>query len=218
MGAVEPTPQEAVVLLHGLGRTPVSMLLLGRRLRQAGYEVRTFGYVAALRESIATMATRLKRKILEQVEAPTYHLVGHSLGNIVVREGCRSAWPPTLGRIVMLAPPNQPPLLARMVGDSSIFRVLTGSAGASLADESFYRDLPIPAVEFGVIAGTLGQKITFAEPNDGIVSVTGTRLDGMSDHLCVERTHTFIMNGPDVAAATISFLRTGRFGVAATNP
>lgn len=204
--------REAVVLLHGLGRTPVSMLWLGRRLAKLGFEIRTFGYVAASGETIDAMAARLKRAILERVEARRYHLVGHSLGGIIIRAGFRTPWPPELGRVVMLAPPNQPPQLARMVGDNALFRVLTGRAGASLADEAFYADLPRPTVEFGVIAGTSGQKMTFDEPNDGIVSVAGTRLEGMADFLEVPRVHTFIMNAPEVAMATAAFLRCGRFG------
>jgi hypothetical protein len=218
MNAYEAIPREAVVLVHGLGRTPLSMALLGRRLASAGYEVRRFGYIAALGDSIDTMARRLKRAILERVEAPTFHLVTHSLGGIIARAGCREPWPPTFGRMVMLAPPNQPPQLARRIGGLRAFRTFSGAAGASLADPEFFRDLPVPTVPFGVIAGTVGHRLGFDEPNDGIVTVAGTRLEGMSDFLEVPRIHTFIMNAPEVAAATVRFLRDGHFAEAsATN-
>lgn len=219
MNAYEAIPQEAVVLVHGLGRTPLSMALLGHRLARAGYEVCRFGYIAALGETIDAMAKRLKRTILERVEAPTFHLVTHSLGGIIARAGCREPWPPTLGKVVMLAPPNQPPQLARTVGGLRVFRTFAGAAGASLADPAFFRDLPIPSVPFGVIAGTVGHAIGFDEPNDGIVTVDGTRLEGMSDFLEVERIHTFIMNAPEVAEATMRFLRGGAFSPSgAVNP
>lgn len=211
MNVERDPPREAVVLVHGLGRTPLSMALLGRRLKQAGYEVRTFGYLAALGDSIDTLARRLKRTITERVEAPTYHLVTHSLGGIIARAGCREPWPPTLGRIVMLAPPNQPPKLARTVGGYWAFRRFSGEAGASLTDRDFFRTLPTPPIDFGVIAGTVGHKIGFDEPNDGIVTVEGTKLQGMSDFLEVPRIHTFIMNAPEVAAATVRFLQSGSF-------
>lgn len=216
--AYDPPAQEAVVLVHGLGRTPMSMMKLGRRLGQAGFEVRSFGYVAALGETVEALAKRLKRNIVEKVEAPVYHLVTHSLGGIIVRAGSAEPWPPTLGRVVMLAPPNQPPQLAGLVGDSALYRALTGAAGASLNDESFYRDLPAPAAPFAVIAGTSGHRLTFDEPNDGIVSVAGTHLEGMEDYLEVPRIHTFIMNAPEVAEATVEFLRHGRLSRTTTHP
>jgi hypothetical protein len=211
MNAYEAIPNEAVVLVHGLGRTPLSMALLGHRLTRAGYEVRRFGYLAALGDSIDTLARRLKRAILERVEAPTFHLVTHSLGGIIARAGCREPWPPTLGRVVMLAPPNQPPELASVMGGSRAFRTFAGAAGASLADPEFFRSLPVPDVPFGVIAGTVGHRLGFDEPNDGIVTVAGTRLEGMCDFLEVPRIHTFIMNAPEVAEATVRFLRHGCF-------
>ena len=34
----------------------------------------------------------------------------------------------------------------------------------------------------------------------------------MTDFTVVHRSHTFIMQAPEVAAQTITFLRTGRFG------
>ena len=37
-----------VLLVHGMGRTPLSMLPLGRKLRRAGHIVNLIGYVAAV--------------------------------------------------------------------------------------------------------------------------------------------------------------------------
>ena len=39
-----PADAETVVLVHGLGRTPASMLVLETRLAGAGYRVVNFGY------------------------------------------------------------------------------------------------------------------------------------------------------------------------------
>jgi hypothetical protein len=71
--------------------------------------------------------------------------------------------------------------------------------------------LPVPTVEFGIIAGRKGQSISFEEPNDGVVLVESTKLEGMSDWIVLERTHTFIMTAEDTFEYCRRFLETGSF-------
>lgn len=207
---MNPPKSETVVLLHGLGRSRASLWPLGRRLRQAGFEVRNFPYAPAFHR-FDTLVSALHDFIVEKVSTRVYHLVGHSLGNILIRARFRFGYPSGLGRIVMLAPPNHPPDLARRLSSCPPFRLWAGESGRLLASEEFYADLPVPAVPFGVIAGDKGQRITFDEPNDGIITVESTRLEGMADHLTLHHAHTFIMNSRDAALATITFLREGQF-------
>ena len=78
--------------------------------------------------------------------------------------------------------------------------------------------LSAPRFDVGVIAGTVSFEPWFSAwlpgPDDGKVAVSRTRLEGMRDFITVPHGHTFIMNGDDVARATIAFLRTGSFGAA----
>lgn len=207
----ENHPGETVVLLHGLGRSRASLWHLGRRLRRAGFQVRNFPYAPAFHR-FDTLVCQLHDFIVAKVDTPRYHLVGHSLGNILIRARFRVGYPSGLGRIVMLAPPNQVPKLARRLQGCPPFHLWSGESGRLLASPEFYATLPIPTVPFGVIAGDQGQRITFDEPNDGIVTVECTRLDGMADHLVLPHPHTFIMNSRAAAQATIAFLREGQFG------
>lgn len=207
---MSPDDNEAVVLLHGMGRSWVSMSLLGRRLHRQGFEVHLFGYSPRL-PTLDDLSRSLQSFIEQRVEAPVYHLIGHSLGNIIVRNGFHFRYRPTLVRIVMLAPPNGPAALASSLRDNRLYRWWTGDSGQKLGDVEFYRELPVPSVEFGIIAGDRGHRIGFDEPNDGVVRVDNTRLAGMSDWLVVHHTHTLIMLARDTSEYCLRFLRTGRF-------
>lgn len=198
--------RESVVLLHGLGRSRASLWRLQRRLRQAGFTTHNFPYAPTFHR-FDTLVSQLHDFIVEKVDTPRYHLVGHSLGNVLIRARFRVGYPTELGRIVMLVPPNHPPRLARKLKGCPPFRLWAGDAGQQLASEAFYATLPVPDVPFGVIAGNRGQCLTFNEPNDGIVTVESTRLDGMTEHLILPHSHTFIMNSRACAEATIAFLR-----------
>ena len=47
--------------------------------------------------------------------------------------------------------------------------------------------------------------------DDGAVAVASTRLDGMTDFVTVQRSHTFIMMARETGEQTVHFLRHGRF-------
>lgn len=202
--------EEAVVLLHGMGRSWISMALLGLRLRRRGYETHLFGY-RPRRPSVDDLSWSLQAFVEKRVRTPVYHFIGHSLGNIIVRNGFRQGFRPGLRRMVMLAPPNHPAKLAGELRDNRVFRFWTGDSGQRLADPEFYRTLPVPPIEFGVIAGNRGHRLGFEESNDGVVAVESTKLEGMKDFIVLHHTHTFIMMANDTAELCHRFLQRGSF-------
>jgi hypothetical protein len=201
---------EAVVLLHGMGRSWISMALLGHRLKRRGYETHLFGY-RPRRPTLDELSGALRSFVSVRVRAPVYHFIGHSLGNVIVRHGFREGFRPGLGRIVMLSPPNRPARLAGTLRANRLFRFWTGDSGQKLGDAEFYRSLPVPPVEFGVIVGDRGHRFGFDEPNDGVVSVEGAKLEGMADFVILHHTHTLIMMAQDTAELCHRFLKHGRF-------
>ena len=199
-----------IVLLHGQGRTRLSMVVLGKRFRSAGYQTLNFPYNQTIR-SLDEISGQLVEFIGQKVKTTHYHLIGHSLGNVIIRNAFRKDYPAGLGKIVMLAPPNQPAHLAKRLKKNLIYRLFTGDSGQKLSEEKFYRDLPIPRVPFGVIAGDKGQSLTFSEPNDGVVTVGSTKLEGMADWILLHHGHTFIMNCKDTFEHCVRFVESGRF-------
>ena len=212
-GVVTETPAdigETVILLHGANRTRASMWLLGVRFRQAGYPTLNFPYsntVSSMDEISANLVTFIK----ENVATRRYHLIGHSLGNIIVRHTFITGFPPGLCRIVMLAPPNHPVKLAEMLRDNVFYRLLAGDGGQKLALEEYFQTLPIPPVQFGVIAGDKSSMLLIEERNDGRVEIRNTILDHMTDFTVVHQTHTFMMNTGETFDLCRRFIETGSF-------
>ena len=207
-GAVKK--DETVVLLHGQGRSRLSMVVLGKRFRSAGYQTLNFPYNQTI-DSLDEISDQLIEFIAKKAKTTNYHLIGHSLGNVIIRNAFRKKFPDGMGKIVMLAPPNQPAHLAKLFKKNPFYRMFTGDSGQKLSQDEFYRGLPAPTVPFGVIAGDKGQSLTFSEPNDAVVTVESTKLDGMTDWILLHHGHTFIMNGKDTFEQCLHFLEEGSF-------
>jgi hypothetical protein len=186
------------------------MAVLAWRFEQEGYRAYSFPYSQRI-ASLGDLSDGLRLFIEEHVETPVYHLIGHSLGNIIIRNGFKKTYPEGLDRIVMIAPPNRPAELAQLFEDNPVYQWVTGEPGRKLADPSFYDELPVPRVEFGVIAGSISYGIGFDGPNDGVIKVENTKLPGMADWIILEHTHTFIMNSQDTFEHCRNFLETGAF-------
>jgi triacylglycerol esterase/lipase EstA (alpha/beta hydrolase family) len=209
--ATPQSPKETVVLVHGQGRTRASLVILQHRLKRAGYRTATLGYSGAF-EDLEEITNKLHRVIEKDVQTQRYHLVGHSLGNVIIRSGFRRRYRAGLGRIVMLAPPNSPAALAKRWHKRLWYRVIFGDPGQKLADDKYYAALPVPTVEFGVIAGSKSHTDLHSDAqSDGVVLLENTKLPGMADWVVVEHTHTFIMNTTNTFELLVRFLRTGRF-------
>ncbi len=204
-----------VVLLHGLGRTRLSMIVLRWRLRRAGFRAVSMGYPSRQRP-IGDLAEHVRARLPVPEDGASLHFVTHSLGGIIVRRMLSERRPPGLGRVVMLSPPNAGSRLAGQVRRYAPFRAVLGPALDQLASDGDSVPERLGPVDFdlGVIMGdrTLpGMNKVLDAPNDGIVTVEEGRVRGMSDFVVVRSGHTFMMNSRDVARQVVHFLRHGRF-------
>src|SRR5690606_35386383 len=135
------------------------------------------------------------------VDHPPLHLVTQSMGGLLARGWLRDQGvPPALRRVVMFAPPHHgTPLVDRLGGRWWFRRLLGANAwGLGPGHEAVASALgPWPAqVELGIIAGDRPVWPALvrwsAEPNDGKGPVSSTRLEGMSDHLVLPYSHTWL--------------------------
>jgi pimeloyl-ACP methyl ester carboxylesterase len=207
--------EEIVVLLHGIANVPISMKYLEDNLEEAGYRVYNLGYPST-GETIEKAAALVREKVLAIKGADRINFVGHSMGNLVIRKMLGKSLP-GLGRIVMIAPPNQGSLVAEQLENLDLYKWIFGPAGQELPadNRAFFEKLPIPDCEFGIIAGGRGTDEGYNPllpgDDDGTVAVEETKLKGAADFIVINRTHTLILFAPETVKQTIHFLKNGRF-------
>jgi glycerol-3-phosphate O-acyltransferase len=223
--AAGPTRTKAVVLVHGLARTHRSMARLAQALEAAGYEVHNWDYPSR-RFGVMELIDTLD----EYVQAASkssgrLDFVTHSMGGLLARGVLGRRALPNVGRLVMLAPPNQG---AEMASRAKKYAWARGFYGRALSDlspegeEGVAGRLGSPACPFGIVAGTrsfhplqpTSYYSSFFRPpgsHDGTVDVEETRLPGMTDFVTVNANHMFIMDDDEAIRQTLHFLEYGRF-------
>jgi len=212
--------QEEVILLHGLCRTSHSMVKMERALTNAGYKVRNVDYPSrtASIQKLADDAIGKAVNDCRQDGATKINFVTHSLGGILVRSYLARYSIPNLGRVVMLAPPNQGSEVVDKLGWLFLFKWINGPAGNELGTGKNSTPNKLGPANFpvGIIAGDrsinwINSLLLIPGSDDGKVSVERTKLAGMTDHIVIHAAHPFIMKNGEAIRQTIQFLRAGKF-------
>jgi len=199
-----------ILLVHGLGRTPLSLWSMANALKKAGHTTELFGYTTVI-QSFDDIAQRLCDRLRTLSTLGPYGLVTHSMGGILTRAALANADFPQPTHVVMLAPPNSSPRAARIANRLLPFRWFANQSGDNMADPAFYTRLPALNCPYTLIAGTIGPTGSFSpfgdEVNDLIVGISEIRMRPEDPIIQVPALHSFLMNRNDVQQATISALR-----------
>jgi triacylglycerol lipase len=210
---------EAIILLHGLARTSRSMNKAAKLLAAYGYQILNVDYPSRSAK-INILAQKYIAQAVKQCDVKgikKIHFLTHSMGGIMLRHYLANQSIEKLGRVVMLAPPNQGSEIVDKLGNWRLFYTLNGPAGLQLGtgNNSVPNQLGPVNFELGVIAGN--KTVNFllsrliSDANDGKVSVSRAQVAGMKDFIVMPYSHPFIMWKEAVIAQALHFIQQGCF-------
>jgi len=196
-----------VILVPGLWVPAAAMALIAARLARRGYVTRSFAY-----RGRAPLEANIER-LARYIDGRTVHLVGHSLGGVLVYDMlARHAEMPS-GNVVLLGAPVRGCYAGRRLGSRTLGRWMLGACAARWEKHEARWQR---AERLGVIAGTLplglGRALgALPGDNDGVVCVDETMVEGMSERALVPAGHSMLAVSGRVSALVEHFLGTGRF-------
>lgn len=204
---------ETVVFVHGIYMSGFELELLRRRAARAGFDARIHHYHSLLlpvSENARRLAARLK-----SLDATRLHLVGHSLGGIVILRMFEQGVDLLPGRVVLLGAPVRGSRTATDLAGRPWGTFLLGRSGPEGLTEQREAVWKEPR-DLGVIAGTCSLSINpfhtrLPKPHDGMVTVDETRIAGAKDELQLDVTHTGMLFSRELAEQVTVFLREGKF-------
>ena len=205
-----------VIYVHGLWMPGEESIVLRHRLVQEfGFTFHTLRYSAAFSGTQAI--TDGLADLVRTLNAAQLHLVGHSLGGLIIHRFLERFPDTPAGRAVFLGTPS---VASRAALSASRFGPVAHFMGGTVAEELLQpRERRwTHARPLGIIAGNqplgIGQLLAqFAEENDGTVAVSETRMPGATDHLTLPVSHLGMLLSARVAREVGRFLTSGRFSL-----
>lgn len=205
---------DRVVLLHGLWRSVWAMEGMAESLNEVGYETLCVPY-ASFRKSMTEIVDDVEAELRKLDDGRRVHFVTHSMGGIVLRYLAKRAPELVTGKVAMLAPPNQGSEIIDWL-DRMPLRPLAhlafGPGGMALTTEEVREKVPgfDDNLEVAVMMGRKRAVPFFTSllegEHDGIVSVDGGKVAGMTELEVLDADHTFMMAEAEVRAKVLGFL------------
>ena len=200
-----------ILLIHGLWNRGWSMAAMARRLRARGHTVMIFSYPTRS-NGLNGHADELHR-FISKAAPDELHLVGHSMGGLVILNMLSRYDDLPAGRVVLMGTP---------VRGSRVVKRLENLPGQKLMFGTIAEDLqngfrqPPEHRQTGMIRGTramgLGRMVgKHDEPNDGSVAISETQLEGLADSIELPVAHSEMLLSSEVVNQVEQFLLNGSF-------
>lgn len=202
-----PATKECVYAVHGFLGNPWEFFFIARHLREMGYDVIKWSHSSVTRPAreYASLLASALESALEEGSYHRVHLIGHSMGGVLVRGALTRLGPvvppETRGRVVLLATPNLGAPMATSLA-SHLGQIIPALADLSEREDSYVNTLP---EECGWEMGTLWT------PHDHLVPPHSASPRWMPATARVSGLHSGILLSPAVAKMVGLFLSTGSF-------
>lgn len=200
-----------IVLVHGLWNRGWSMAAMAKRLRSRGHNVVVFSYPT--RSDCLDGHADALYQLLSENTADELHLVGHSMGGLVILNLLSRFDDLPPGRVVLMGTPVKGSGIVKRLEKLPGQKLMFGKARDNLLQG--FQHTPI-AHETGMIRGTralgLGRIAgRRGEPGDGSVTVSETQLDGLKDSVELQVAHSEMLISAEVVEQVEQFLLHGKF-------
>ncbi len=198
---------DLAIVMHGMGRTSLSMIAMEWYLEEQGFEVDNWNYDGFFTPT-TELADQLSQKLADyqtKRAGDRVHIVAHSLGGIIARIALSRKVPDNFGRLVQLTPPNQG---VRIANDAAPFVdwLLTPIQDLRADNAALVRNIPtLSGVEIAVIKGT----------NDWLVSEGEAHLPEAKYNILLDTSHSFVMANSTVQNMVRQFLVNGQISAIA---
>lgn len=199
-----------IVVLHGLYMHGVVMKPLAARLRKKGHTVQVITY-----NSLRINETLLFKRIHNCLSVSKKNvIVGHSLGGILgvhfVNTHQDKNTP--IDSIVTIGSPLQGASIAKELQHMRLGFILGNSKEQGLVDvNKLMVDCPIGSIAGTIPVGLRSSLIRDKQPSDGTVTVEETLLPELSDHLCLNHSHTSLIYATDTVNQVDYFIEHHKF-------
>ena len=200
-----------ILLVHGLWNRGWAMTAIARRLRAHGHDVRVFSYPTR-GDSVEGHANEL-HTFIKGVKVEKLHMVGHSMGGLVILNMLSRFDDVPPGRVVLMGTPVKGAGVVRRLERLPGQKLLFGKARENLLQG--FENIP-DSHETGMIRGTralgLGRIAgRRGEPNDGSVTISETQADGLKDSIDLPVAHSEMLLSADVLEQIEQFILHGSF-------
>ncbi|MEE9332521.1 MAG: alpha/beta fold hydrolase [Granulosicoccaceae bacterium] len=208
----DASDKDAVVLVHGIWMNGLMMSFLAKQLNKRGFDSVTISY-RSLKKAPAENAERV-HELIKKLPNKRVHLVGHSLGGIVILHLLDRYDDIPDGRVVLMGSPVRGSAFARQLAANRWSSLLLGRSvdAGVLGGAPVYQDKR----ELGIIRGTirLGAAALVRKPgetNDGVVSESETMISGANDYTDLPLSHSMLIFSRRSANLVAHFLNHGCF-------
>lgn len=192
----------------------VMMSVMAKRLELLGFRTVAFSY-NFLKHSPAENACDLYRRIGE-LGARKVHLVGHSLGGIVILHLLDQFPDLNVDKVVLVGSPVKGSYVAKRVHANRMLRPLLGKSvkgGLLEGAPTFRGDRPLGIITGSGSMGLLAVLYPPGDNSDGVVRDSETMIENATDRICIPSSHSAMIFSDRCADLIANFLNLGRFRV-----